>query len=137
MPKGIDINVKMAGYVEVRGQIAQFKNELPGVVEGISYTAAKMTAEKARPDVPVDSGRAAQSVQAYMTGGQAMVQGGKGVDYYAWLEYGGASGRNLSNRRATVPEGRYIYPAYQQVVTDIERHMNAELERLSSTIFRG
>lgn len=115
--------------------LGHFTAELPGLVENVSFIAAKMTAEEARPGVPVDSGRAARSISAYMTGGQAMTVGGEDVDYYAWLEYGGLSGKHGSNRRASVAEGRYIYPAYQRTEPAIQRMMENQLAELVSSIF--
>jgi hypothetical protein len=134
---GFEIGVNATGLPELGGMTGRFIDELHGLVPEISMQAAKLVAEEAAPTVPVRSGKAAKSIQAYQTGGTAMVQGGQGLEYFAWLSYGGVSGRNLSNRRAEVAEGRYIYPAYERNFPRIQTLMEDELSALAKSIFRG
>jgi hypothetical protein len=131
-----DMKVKTTGIIEFGVQIDSFGGELPGFVEGLSMSVAKLVADEARPGVPVDSGHAAASVRAIMDGAVGTVQGGLNVPYYAWLEYGGPSGKHGSNRRPVVAEGRYIYPAYQRNISRIQDLMVRELTKLIDEQFK-
>lgn len=131
------VGVKATGLPDMGGQVATFQDKLPGLVAEINLKAAELVSNEARPTVPVDSGRAASSVQAYMTGGIAITQGGDGVDYYWWLEVGGISGHHGSNKRQVVPEGRYIWPAYERMTPQVQNLMETALSNLTSAIFKS
>ena len=136
MGKSFDIKVEMTGAVEFGRGVSEFRKGLTGLSEAVSYKAAQMTADEARPTVPVGkTARAARSVQAYMTGSYALAKGGEGLSYYSWLEYGGDSGRHHSNHRARVAEGRYIYPAYERIKPQIQTMLERETEKYVNQIF--
>lgn len=67
-----------------------FKSELKGEFLKIAQTIA----DKARGKVPTRSGAAAASVKARATtGGASIVRGGTAAPYFAWLDFGGTTGR--------------------------------------------
>lgn len=109
--------IYVRGVDEFTGKVRLFVSRVPGeVVQKTGKELAEETISAARPEVPVVSGRAAGSLREVMTASGAIAEGGEGVEYYAWLEYGGASGVGLSNLREVYGNGRYIYPAYESAV---------------------
>lgn len=123
----MEMKVSTAGMAEINGAIARLKTNLPTVIQHIALQASALTVESARPTIPRASGDAARSVRHFLTNTGAAVEGGDTVDYYRWLELGGASGRNHANKRAIVDQGRYIYPGYLRVEKKIEAMMNQEM----------
>lgn len=136
MSKTFDFKVEMDGAADFGRQIKDFRTGLTGLSESISYTAAEMTADATRPGVPVVSGKAARSVQAYMTGSTAITQGGDNVEYYDWLEHGGPSGVHGSNFRTVDVRGRYIYPAYERIQPQIQSMMERQIQEFTDKMFR-
>lgn len=113
--------VEVKGLKEFNTALGRVRDELPTTAQEIALHAVTITVADAVPTIPRRSGTAARSVQGYATNEGASVQGGHDVDYYAWLELGGRSGRNLSNVRRFVPDGRYINPAYERNKERIQR----------------
>ena len=105
---------EVKGLREFNQSLAKFRDDLPKAVQEISLNAVTITVTDAVPTIPRVSGRAASSVQGFVTNEGASVTGGQNVDYYRWLELGGASGRNLANTRPIVKDGRYLNPAYER-----------------------
>lgn len=110
--------------------IAQVQDQIPAMVEGVVLFAAQITIDTARPGVPTVTGKAAKSLQAFLSGGLGIAQGGGVIDYYRWLELGGESGRAHANRRPVIPEGRYIWPAYQRKEDEIRTEMESAVNKL-------
>lgn len=111
--------LSVEGQLETQKGLLEIAERAQEYVDEAALAVAELVIETARPNVPVQTGAASDSLQAYMAGDQAVAEGGADVDYYAWLEYGGASGRDGSNVRETEANGRYIQPAYEEVEGDV------------------
>lgn len=122
----MEMKVSTDGMAQINGAINRFKTNIPAMVQHIALLASGLTVESARPTIPRESGDAARSVRHFLTNTGAAAEGGGTIDYYRWLELGGASGRNHANKRAIVDQGRYIYPGYLRVEKKIETMMNEE-----------
>lgn len=74
---------------------------------------ATVGAPSVRARVPVDTGALRSSVATGKSGGHASGSAflgmGEGLPYAGWIEYGGTRGRPY------VEQGRYVYPAAQEV----------------------
>lgn len=110
-----DIKITATGLVELRSKLSHLAAMGPEIAQQAGLEAARLTIDAARQRVPTRSGRAVRSLQAYVSGGGIVAQGGRGIDYYRWLELGGLSGRKHANRRQFVANGRYIQPAYESI----------------------
>lgn len=112
--------------------------EVARVVPLAQVDAAQLLVSSARPTVPRVSGAAQGSMRVlHLDGATAAAAGGSGdVSYYAWLEYGGAAGRNHAVHRPKVAQGRYLHPALLREQVEIREimvsGMGTALEMLSS-----
>jgi len=125
----MDMSISQDGMVQVGQAILRLKADIPGVVSRVVFAAAGISVDAARPTVPRDSGDAARSLRHFLTNTGAAVEGGASVDYYRWLELGGASGRKHANKRPTVADGRYIYPGYLRSEQKIQIVMEESLSK--------
>jgi hypothetical protein len=121
-----DSGIDVKGLAEFDASMQRLSSSLPEVATQVSITAAGMVITSARPTVPTRTGRAASSLQVYVTGSIGTAGGGEGLAYYRWLELGGAAGRNLSVVRPK-SEGRYISPAYDREQAAIQAVMEQSL----------
>lgn len=126
----MEMEISQTGMASFNGMIVHLKAEIPAMMQRAAMAAATITTESARPTIPRDSGDAARSLRHFLTNsGGAQVEGGSTIDYYRWLELGGASGRNLTNKRPLVEDGRYIYPAYLRNAKRVEQIAQEELTK--------
>lgn len=113
--------VDVKGLVEFNRAVNRMAETLPKIAQDIALNAVVIIVTDAVPTIPRVSGRAAKSVQGYVTNQGARVEGGKGVEYFAWLAIGGASGRKHANFRRIVKPDRYLNPAYERNKSLIQR----------------
>lgn len=119
-----DYSIEVDGMIKFRQSLAALRSELPAVVILALGEAGDLIISSARPTIPRRTGRAAASLRGEAhPKGVRIKAGGSDVPYYAWLEFGGAAGRNHSVQRTLVPEGRYIFPAYQRNQDQVKRIM--------------
>lgn len=123
--------IRPVGLSDTNRKLDTLADNAERMSDDVSVTVAGMVIEKAQPKVPRVSGIAAGSLQAYVTNEGATASGGEGVEYYRWLELGGASGRGGSNVREIIPEGRYIRPAYEEMQDEIKVVMVKGLRMLA------
>ena len=121
-----DFDIQTKGLTEFVDSVNRLASALPETARVVSAGAAGIVVTTAKPKVPRRSGRAADSVQAYVSGNISVAGGGAGVAYYRWLELGGAAGRNHSVMRAR-SDGRYINPSYEERKADIQRLLEESL----------
>jgi hypothetical protein len=119
--KGLEDPQKALDYIETHAA---------DMAQDVAVLLADMVIETAYPLVPQVSGDAASSLGAYATNEGAIAVGGQGVAYYRWLEYGGPSGKDGSNFRDEIEEGRYLGPAYISLGEDVQTAMVSGLEEL-------
>lgn len=122
--------VDVTGLKEFNKALQRASSAVPQAMQPIALNAAIIVVKEAVPTVPRRSGRAASSIQAFVSGQGAQVSGGKGVDYYRWLELGGRSGVNGSNYRPVRKQGRYINPAHERSKPRIQAMVEAELAKV-------
>lgn len=119
----MDLTIGVDGLVEFERSVSGLQADFTGLSGEVTLSAATLVIEKAQPNVPKVSGKASKSLRAFQQGDDALAEGGSGTDYYAWLEFGGPSGRKHANVRKAEPEGRYLVPGYRMVANDIEQMM--------------
>lgn len=117
------------GMDEFISSIHRFTGDVDSMLDDSAQAAAEATVDEARPEVPVLTGAAADSLRVMSVGMHAHAAvGGEDIAYYGWLEFGGTAGHI---QREIVPEGRYLFPAYEKVLGDITEIME---DALTSTL---
>lgn len=112
--------------------ISKMSRDTAAMVDLVTDEIAQLVAATARPKVPVLSGLAAGSIKVGHARGSAYVEGGgPGVEYYPWLDFGGNIGKDRSVNRPFSREGRYIFPAYSEVLGKIDKLMGDALVDLA------
>lgn len=96
--------VKFVGDEAALADLRNWAGQIGQVVARDAEPFAQQVADRVAGRVPVLTGALAASVESTSDEGGVEVQMGGGVDYAAWIEFGGSRGRAL------VPEGRYLYP---------------------------
>lgn len=113
--------IKAGQADELRAALREVSDEIAGVVHAELEEIARGVAADAARRVPRRSGAAQAS---YRARGSA-VTFGEGVPYVPWLEFGGKVGRGGSVKRPYVRGGRYMYPAINAGMADIEARVDA------------
>lgn len=127
----------MAGEIHIHG-LAEFNRNLrrmdkdaPKGLRLAGNSAADLVVRTAKPRVPsgpAKGGHALSSVRASSTRTAGRVSGGsRRFPYYAWLDFGGAVGRNNSVRRPFIKRGRYIWPAFVDERPNVEQELHRAL----------
>jgi phage gpG-like protein len=100
MTSKVDFVGDEAAFADMR----KWADQVGPAVAKAAEPFAQQIADRVANRVPVLTGQLADSVEATSDDEGAEVQMGGGLDYAAWIEFGGSRGR------AHVPEGRYLYP---------------------------
>lgn len=112
--------IKITGLAEFNRNLRKLDKDLPKALRLALNEAGEIVVAWAKPQVPVQSGKAVGTVKARSTRTSARVTGGSAkVPYYPWLDFGGRVGRNKSVKRPWQSAGRYIYPGYTSNVDKI------------------
>lgn len=124
--------VGVAQASELRSALRAVSDEVADVVASELEDIAKGVAADARARVPHRSGRAQGSYRA----NGSTISFGDGVPYVPWLEFGGQVGRkNAAGRgsvkRPYVKEGRYVYPAINAHLAEVEKRVDDLIEGMS------
>lgn len=126
--------IEVTGLREFRSGLRRVDRGLPREVRVILNKAAEIVVDEARPRVPVGPpprGHAFTSVRSASTQSSGRVKGGGArFPYYPWLEFGGRVGRNNSVERTRTPEGRYIFPAFEDKRDEVREEMRDGLRDL-------
>ena len=114
-------SIQVRGLKEVRKALRDVDKTLgPELRKGLNEVA-DIVLDSARPLVPTRSGKARASLKAGSTETAVQIKaGGSKAPYWAWLDFGGRTGRNKSVRRPFVMGGRFIYPTLRRRRDDIE-----------------
>lgn len=124
--------LKIHGLREFQAALKDMDGESQKKLRLVLNDAAELVADGARRRMPSKSGKARASVKAASSQREARVQGGGAkAPYYAWLDFGGAVGRDKSVKRTFYGGGRYIYPAYGAERTEIEDLLEKRLIELA------
>jgi hypothetical protein len=132
MGSGLAVNVTgLRQYV--RG-IKKLDKDLGKVMRKSLNEVAQVVVDKARPRVRRRSGRAAGTVRASSTQTAARIAaGGRRAPYYPWLDWGGRVGRRKSIRRPFIKQGRYIYPALGEAMSEVHEMVGKALRESASS----
>lgn len=130
MGKNIEL-VGAAQAAELRAALRECSDEIADLVMSELEMIAKGVAAQAGSRVPHRTGRAQASYQAR---GTAVTFGD--VPYVPWLEFGGTVGRKNGTRgtvsRPRVKGGRYLYPAINDNLKDVEKRIDDLIELATS-----
>lgn len=120
--------IKIQGLRELQAQLRAFDGESQKRLSVVLNEVGEIVRADAARRVPSRSGRAKASLRTRSSQREAIVMGGsKKVPYYGWLEFGGRIGRDKSQRRTYVADGRYLYPTIAMNRPDIARRLEAGL----------
>ncbi len=109
MPDAISIE----GLKEFNRGLKDMDRDLPKMVRKTLNEAVQIVLKPAQRRVPKRGGGARRSMKPKSTRLLARITaGGRRAPYYAWLDFGGAVGRNRSVRRTFKRKGRYLYKEY-------------------------
>lgn len=103
-----DTAVTIVGGDEAMADLRRWADQLGPAVVKASEPGLERLADTVRARVPVLTGQLADSVTIEGNPDGADVSIGDGLDYAAWIEFGGSRGRPY------YPEGRYLYPSAQE-----------------------
>jgi len=123
--------ITVEGLRELRSALRKVDGEMHKMMRIAQNDAAQIVVNRAKPKIPVRSGRARNSVRVASTQTAARIRAGsKRVPYYAWLDFGGRVGRNKSVKRPFFKEGRYIFPSYSETKERVESTLIKRLTEL-------
>lgn len=106
--------VTIDGLADFVRNLGKLNSDLPKAVRVAMNEAASLVVDRAQPQVPKRTGRAARSIKARSTRTAVrVVEGGPRAEYMPWLDYGGRVGRRKATRRRFIADGRYLYPSYE------------------------
>jgi hypothetical protein len=134
MEVGVIIDVvQVAGLAEFRRGLRDMDRAAPRALRLAGNEAAALVVDTAGPMMPRKSGRAQESVKARSSQSVTrVVSGGARAPYVPWLDYGGNVGVNDTARRAFMPDGRYVYPAFRRVRPQFETVLMTALQRIAA-----
>lgn len=105
--------IKIEGLAAFSRNLRKLDKDLPKALRLALNEATDIVVHEAARRIPTRTGRAKASLKAKSTRTESRIAGGSNrVPYYAWLDFGGSTGRNKSAKRQFLPEGRYLYAAY-------------------------
>lgn len=113
--------VRIEGLREFRAAVRAADASLGREIRKALNKAAEIVAPEAQKTIPRRTGRLAASVRPASTQTEGRVaMGSNAVPYAGWMNFGGAVGRKHATVRPRVPEGRYLYPAFQRRESDVQ-----------------
>lgn len=124
--------IAVFGLREFTRALRKIDGEAAKQVRLVFNEAAQLVVDTARPKIPRRTGAAAGSLKTRSTRTEVRVAfGGDRARHFPWLDFGGRVGRRKSVSRPFLKDGRYVYPSYHQRKPDIQRTMQAGIERVA------
>jgi len=118
--------IKIDGLAAFSRNLRKLDSNLPKALRIAINDATNLVVDEAAQRIPTRTGRAKASIKAKSTRTESRIAGGSNrVPYYAWLDFGGRTGRRKATQRAFLKEGRYLYAAYY----DKQREFDAALSK--------
>lgn len=137
--------VVVSGLRETLRGIKAMESMAPKELRDALKRVGQLVVDEARKGVPRRSGKAAGSIKARgNTKGVQIAVGGASAPYYPWLDFGGTvgpghrPGRAYSGsvhrtyRGAPYGKGRYLYPAIEENIEEVQDAFVSELNGLLS-----
>lgn len=119
--------IQITGLREFVRDLRKLDAEAPKQIKLVANRSANMLVDVVKPRVPTGpakGGHAVNSIKAASTRTAARVSGGsKRYPYYAWLDFGGKTGRPGTPARPFYKKGRFIWLAFSEHRDDIERDL--------------
>jgi hypothetical protein len=107
--------ISVSGLREAQAALKATDGEAQKELRLVNNEAAELIVSGAQRLVPRRSGRARGSIRAQSGQREVRITAGGGrAPYYAWLDFGGATGRGGGARRPFLRDGRYLYPTYRR-----------------------
>jgi hypothetical protein len=128
--------ISIQGLAEFQRRLRRVDVDLPKALRLAMNEAGQLVVDTAKPRVPQLTGAAAGSIRVVSTRTESRVRaGGAKVPYYAWLDFGGAVGRNKSVKRAFFKSGRYLWAAFAEKSAsgEIQAILSRRLDEIAST----
>lgn len=108
---------------------AEASDEMKAVLKGI----AEGVVTDVRSRVPHRTGKAASSYRPRGgVKGASIAWAGPKAAYAPWIEFGGAVGKGKSVKRPFIKGGRYLYPAINDNMADIEAKVADAIDDITS-----
>lgn len=116
--------ITITGLREFQSSLRKMDADLPKGMRIALNAASELVIDKARPEIPTESGAARASLRVRSSQREARIAaGGRKAPYYPWLDFGGRVGPAGSVHRAFYKEGRYIYPSLRKNREEITKVM--------------
>lgn len=142
--------IQITGLKEFRAGLKAMDADTPQMIKSVFNESAELVAAGARLRWPVRTGAGRASVRVASTTTMAQIrEGGGGVPYAGFIDYGGTVGRRrhtaefraakrggkgrIRAPRPYIPTGRIMYPAYLAVEAQVRKTMAAGLQRLGAS----
>lgn len=126
--------IKIDGLAAFSRNLKKLDANLPKALRMAINEATDIVVDEAVRRIPTRTGRAKASIKAKSTRTQSRIAGGSNrVPYYAWLDFGGRTGRRKSVQRAFLPEGRYLYAAYYDKQAEFDKALSDGLLRVANS----
>lgn len=125
--------VRIHGLRELRASLRRMDRNLPKGIRKAGNKAAKLVVDKARPRVPVVTGRAARSIRAASTQRAVRVaEGGARAPYMPWLDFGGTINKHTAHptHRPFRKHGRFIWAVFAEHRREVVDTYTAEVRRV-------
>lgn len=123
--------IAIKGLAEFSRNLRKIDNDLPKALRLAGNEAADIIVQTTRPKVPTGpakGGHASTSIKAKSTRTSARVTGGGArYPYYAWLDFGGKTGRHRSVSRPFKRTGRYLWASYVDKKAAVQEKYEDEL----------
>lgn len=130
MPAAID-PIRIDGLRDLQAALKAIDGNAQKQLRVVLNSAAELVVNKARPNVPKKTGRAAASLRVSSSQREARVSFGSAkVPYAGWLDYGGKVGIHHSVKRPFVKTGRIVYPSYNEQRPEILEQLSKALNDL-------
>lgn len=127
--------IHISGLREFHRGLKSISKDAPKGLRLAGNEAAGIVVREAKPRVPRGpsaKGHALSSVRSSSTRTAARVSGGsKRYPYYAWLDFGGRTGRNGTARRPFIKRGRYIWPAFVDNREQVQNELHEALVKVA------
>lgn len=126
--------IKIDGLAAFSRNLKKLNGDLPKALRLALNEASGVVVDEAVRRIPTRTGRAKASLKAKSSRTESRIGGGGNrAPYYAWLDFGGRTGRRRSVERAFLPEGRYIYASLADKRSEFDAALSDALLRVASS----
>lgn len=129
---GLDAKIQVRGLKEFSRGLKKVDKEAPKQLRLALNGSVDFLISKARPKIPTRTGAARASLRARSSRTEARISaGGPRAPYYAWLDFGGRTGRRRSVRRPFIKGGRYLFPTLAEHRDEFQRRAEQAMTQVA------